>query len=401
MVKSFWGVVGVAGMLSVLTAQADYQSPFAITLDARVGDWTSDYASRTQAVVDHSTPHPAEWYTESTNYGAYPYGPLNPQLYSSATADQALVDALRTDRGSAVYNVAINSAPSDVDLVTWQRQRLLYVAKQLIGTHYQHLHLPTFNPASVTNGTFQWSPVSTNTVLQTSQDLINGQAGTAANPYASTYGSPQPGIDCTDFSAYIYNVALGIQMHSGTPSQIQFTSGSGPEVGNNPIATIVGADGNQITPNFIKAATYGTSAKNEAGSLDGVIAQLQPGDLLYMKAGGGISHVVVWLGAYGTNADGSPSTVPLIISSHDNTPAIFDTQAIDLTTGLPLDGLIEDHLPPPGVQILPFTSENWFYQSFSVAMQVVAVPEPSSFALMAVVIPLLSGLAWRARRARL
>jgi len=396
--KGFFMLASVVGLIGVAKAQTDYVSPFAITLDARAGDWASDYAARAQAVTDNATPNPADWYAESTNYDVYPYGPLNPQLYSSATADQALVDALRSDRGSAVYNVAMNSKPVDVDLGTWQRQRLLYVAKQLIGTHYQHLHLPNFNPANVTNGTFQWSQVSNNPTLQTSQNLINGQTGTAPNPYASAYGSPQPGIDCTDFSAYIYNVALGIQMHSGTPSQIQFTSGTGPEVGNNPIATIVGADGSQIIPNFIKAATYGTSDRNEAGSLDGVIAQLQPGDLLYMKAGGGISHVVVWLGAYGTNADGSASTVPLIISSHDNTPAIFDTQAINLTTGLPADGLISAHLPPPGVQILPFTSENWFYQNFSVAMQVLPVPEPSSFALMALVIPILGGLALRRQR---
>lgn len=100
-----------------------------------------------------------------------------------------------------------------------------------------------------------------------------------------------------------------------------------------------------------------------------------------MHGDGSILHVVVWLGTYGTNADGPPSDVPLVISSHDNTPAIFDTQSLN-TAGYPLDGNIVAHLPPPGVQILPFTSENWFYTNFSVAMQIVPVPEPSAFRFM-------------------
>lgn len=400
--REFFLVAGLIGMTGVLRAQTDYVSPFAITLDAQAASWTSDYVARAQAVTDHAVPEQANWYDGSVDYNNFPYGPLNPQLYSSSTADQTLVNALQFDRGPAVYDVAMNTKPADVDQVTWQQQRLLYVAKQLIGKHYQHLHLPNFNPANVANGTFQWQEVSSNPTLQTTQDLnaIPRNQGTAQNPYATAYGSPQAGIDCTDFSAYIYNVALGIQLHSGTPSQIQFTNGSGPSPTNSPVSLILGPDGTQMTPTFLLPETYGTDEKNAPGSLDGIISQLRPGDLLYMKAGGGISHVVVWLGAYGTNADGSASDVPLIISSHDNTPAIFDTQAIDMTTGLPLDDNPAAHLPPPGVQILPFTSENWFYQNFSVAMQVLPVPEPSSFALMALVIPVMGGWALRARRSR-
>ena len=97
-----------------------------------------------------------------------------------------------------------------------------------------------------------------------------------------------------------------------------------------------------------------------------------------------ISHVVVWLGYYGVDTNGMPSDVPLVISSHDNTPAIFNTTSIDPLTGLPT-GLITngasnnitDFLPPPGVEILPFATNTWFYNNFSVAMQVMAVPEPS------------------------
>jgi len=78
--------------------------------------------------------------------------------------------------------------------------------------------------------------------------------------------------------------------------------------------------------------------------------------------------VVVWLGITGTDSAGN--TFPLVISSHDNTPAIFDTAAVDPVTGFPLDGNTNGHLPPPGVQILPFVSSNWFYQDFLIAMRV-------------------------------
>ena len=376
-----------------------YTSPFEISLNPQISTWTSDFANRQAAIDPNSSPAPADWY--STAYPSPSWGPSNPQLYSVGSlsgAGAAAATELKFDRGKEVYNVGLNTAPGGVDETTWMRQRLLYAAQQLIGTHYQHLHLPTFDPAQV-NSTFPWQAVSNNTNLQTTQQLFNPSlTQTVANPYKAAYGSPQPGIDCTDFAAYIYNFALGIQMHSGTSTQISFIDGAGSPVALGPSAiptsTLVGATGTVITPGFLTGPNFGTTTPNAPGSLDGVISQLQPGDLLYMHGDGGILHVVVWLGAYGTNADGSPSDVPLVISSHDNTPAIFDTQSID-ANGYPLDGNIAAHLAPPGVEILPFTSENWFYTNFSVAMQIIPVPEPSVFGLMLLGGLVLTGLLVR------
>lgn len=372
-----------------------YTSPFALSLSPQISTWTSDFAGRQAAIGPNSSPAPADWY--GTAYPSPSWGPTNPQLYSAGSlsgAGAAAATELKFDRGNEVYSVGLNSAPGGVDETTWMRQRLLYAAQELIGTHYQHLHLPTFDPAQVNvpSYTFPWQAVSNNTNLQTTQQLFNPSlTRTVANPYQAAYGSPQPGIDCTDFAAYIYNLALGIQMHSGTPNQISFIDGGGSPValgpGAIPTSTLVGAAGTVITPNFLTGPNFGTATPNAPGSLDGVISQLQPGDLLYMQGDGTILHVVVWLGAYGTNADGSPSDVPLVISSHDNTPAIFDTQSIS-ADGYPLDGDIAGHLPPPGVEILPFTSENWFYTNFSTAMQILPVPEPSALALI-----FLAGLA--------
>lgn len=385
------------GLCPALNAQ--YVSPFGITGLSEMGGWSGEFTSRTDLIYSHSTPSGPSW--NSGNYSSYPYGPLNPQLFSASV----VAAPLAFDRGVPVFDQSPLTPNPSLDLATSQRQSLLFAGRQLIGTIYQHLHVPAFDPASVTSG-FPWNPVTTNEFIQTSQDLHAGTTTTVLNPYKADYGMPTPGIDCTDFSAYIYNIALGVQMHSGTSNQITFPNAAPGSISGPAHAELLDSGGNALTPDFFYSPNFGGIGANAPGSLDGVLSQLLPGDLLYMKGGGGtISHVVVWLGEYGTNTDGSPSPVPLVISSHDNTPAIFSvngTDQIDLITGLPTglepDGSnITTFLPPPGVQILPFTSDTWFYQNFSVAMQVIPVPEPSSFWLLLAAATVLSVILRGAR----
>lgn len=350
-------------------AGPNYISPFKMTLDPQITEWTSDFESRSALIMQNSQPAPADWYT--FNYNSQSYGPLNPQLLSAtASESQGLNPA--NDRGPAVNNSGPINPPTGVDLRYWQQQRLLAAAASLIGTPYQHLHLPQFNPGNVPTGNFPWSSVSQNADLQTSPMLLaNTTLPTVANPYLQAYGKPTEGIDCTDFAAYIYNLALGIQMYSGVSSQINFSLNgqpSGPVAGAVASAYVLAADGSAITPKFYYANTFGEYDYNRPGTLDDVIKHLQPGDLLYIGNPGGVLHVVVWMGINGTDSAGN--TFPLVISSHDNTPAIFDTEAVDPVTGFPTDNNIQGHLPPPGVQILPFVASNWFYQDFLVAMRV-------------------------------
>ena len=395
--------VGLWALAGDAVAQAVYTSPFSITLDPSIGSWTSDFAVRKAAIDAHTTPAKADWYAGSTSYVSYSYGPLNPQLYSTASiGSPADAVSLQFDRGEPVTGVPLNAPPDGVDGILWQRQRVLAAANDLLlaGTPYQHLHLPNFDPAQVISGTgFPWIPVSNGTALQSSWQLLHGVSGSTPNPYATAYGKPTPGIDCTDFSAYVYSLALGIQMHSGTPNQIEFTGGSKPSPGETATATVLDSSGNRITPQFFYGPNFGSSVINSGTALDSLVAQFQAGDLLYMGDPNlGILHVVMWLGETGTDSAGN--TFPLVISSHDNTPAIFDTLDLD-ASGFPNDGDVASHLPPPGVHILPFAPSNWFYQDFQVAMRVVPVPEPSGAMLpLAAVGVLMLAASHRCERPR-
>jgi len=385
-------------LLPLAAVAQTYTSPFAISGFTPQASWASELQDRQSLIYNYSTPAPGQWY--SSNWTTGTYGPLMPQLFSSASSPNLLGD----DRGQGVFNAAPLTPDPLLSTATSMRERLMYVAQAYIGTAYQHIHMPTFDPALVTQpGGYPWIPVTTNTVLQTTQQLGTGNRTDIPNPYLSTYGIPAPGIDCTDFSALVYNLALGIQMHSGTMNQLTFP---GPNAGGTATAQVLGPTGETLTPNFLYGPNYGNATINQPGSLDATLADLEPGDLLYMQGDLQIKHVVIWLGEYGTNTDGTPSSVPLIISSHDNTPAIFDvngTGQIDLATGLPTAMLPDgsnatDFLPPPGVHILPFTPDTWFYQNFTVAMQV--VPEPAAWSLLALAAPLLLALRKKANSPR-
>ena len=309
---------------------------------------------------------------------------------------------------SAVSSERATTCSDPAMLPVGATARLMAAANQLIGTAYEHLHLPQFNPNLVVPaGSFLLAPASGNATLQSTQQLLaNPQiAGSTANPYLSTYGPVSAGIDCTDFSAYIYSLALGYQMFSGTSTQITFPS-SGSGLGGAADAVVLDSTGSRLTPTFFYSPNYGTGQYNKPGDLNALISTFQPGDLLYIGPPSGISHVVIWLGAYGTHADGSPSTVPLVISSHDNTPAIFTTQNINFDPSSPDYGFpnlasgetIETYLPPPGVQILPFTDQNWFYTNFQVALRVLPANDPPAVPAPAAPLGLLAFFGQRCRQ---
>ncbi|MFN6131655.1 MAG: NlpC/P60 family protein [Synechococcaceae cyanobacterium] len=424
--RSAWGPllaawVLPAGLLATSPTQAAPPLRYQINLTAPAS-WWNDFPDRTNLILDHADPNQNNWSTFDYIQGKRPYGPTNPQLYSvaqSSIGSPSLVNALMEDRGPAVYQSTINQPPPGVSYSSWATARLMAAANRLIGTAYQHLHLPQFplTQAMVDNNQFKWATtplngtmvgVSSNPYLQSTQQLLNNTPGNASNPnpYLGDYGKPAPGMDCTDFTAYIYNLALGYQLHSGTGNQVTFSVGTG--VGGTASALALDATGSVLTPQFFYGPNFGTDTPNSGHDLDALIANFQPGDLLYIGTKDQISHVVVWLGAYGSNSDGSPSTVPLVISSHDNTPAIFTTQDINLDLNSPFNGFpnlntgetINTYLPPPGVQILPFTNQNWFYSNFQVGMRLLPSNDPAAVPAPAAPLGLLAIFGQRRRRLR-
>ncbi|QYY34932.1 NlpC/P60 family protein [Ruficoccus sp. ZRK36] len=382
-----YAIVIVSMSLAMASGSAlgsEYDSPYDITLDPDIAAWTTDIPGRIDTVNAHSTPGPENWYNYSDpawNDGiGHEWGVTVPQLYSTDNPANTLANETR----QVVNGGAIPTAPTGVNTYTYQRQRLLSVAKSLVGTPYQHHHNPDWNPydngfSSDINAPnyWNWNQVSNQPQLKT----ISNQ--TLDNPWQAEYGQGTAGIDCSNFASYIYNVALGIQMDTAIGTLGEEVVGS---LTANPI---IAPDGQLITPGFLNGPNYNSGAANGPNSLATLIELFQPGDLLFITGEPNqpddITHVIIWLGSYGTLEDGTPSDVPLVISSHDNTPAIFDG-----------DG----NLPPPGVEILPFTyDDNWFYQNFSHAMRVIdpaSVPEPGELALIGGLLALGVGL-WRKR----
>lgn len=104
--------------------------------------------------------------------------------------------------------------PADCDSIKWQQQRIIAVAEKYIGLPYKHHHTPGFNDG-------------------------NGQ-----------------GLDCSNFTSWVYNYGLGIKINSDITKQ-----------------------------------------SNTAGRLLTENEPLQPGDLLFIRTidDSRISHVVIYI----------------------------------------------------------------------------------------------------------
>ena len=125
------------------------------------------------------------------------------------------------------------AVPAGYDAVAWKRARLAVVARRLVGLPYRHHHIPAYDPPS-----------------------------------------QEPGLDCSNYTSWVYNYGLGLRFTSAIAAQ-----SSGPL-----------APGRRLSPDEPWAV----------------------GDLLYIKArdGSRVSHVALWLG------DGQ------LIDSHNHSVAV-------------------------------------------------------------------------------
>jgi cell wall-associated NlpC family hydrolase len=250
-----------------------YKSPYQITLPfdlsklRAIDQLYPRNDSRLEANCDY-----AQWYTEATlrKYGSW--GP-RPRHYP------LLPDFTKTS-------------------LQFKQARLLAVALKYIGLPYQHHHIPSFNPPK----SWPWKEV----------DL----------------GYNSPGLDCSNFTSWIYNYALGLKIVSKVDEQANLTS------------ALIADNQGEIPIQWI----------GHPGNFRDLGESLQPADLLYIRnRNEKINHVIIWTSQ--KTKDGAAT--PLIIDCTNQDRQDSNGNTI-----------------PKGVQIRPFSENTWYFKNFDHALRI-------------------------------
>lgn len=199
--------------------------PYAFT--CTWGSLTGDFGDRD--ALPQSDDPPSQWY-QTDAAGRYVNGGWGPR------AKPLPPPAIPHDAGC--------------DAATWKRERVLAVAMRYLdtpgnplGLEYRHHHVPAWDPPT---STFAGEPER------------NGDVDAPQEP--SAWG-PGPGLDCSNFTAWVYDYGLGIHFDGDVGDQ--YAGSAGPMGANLP------AEG-----------------------------PFQPGDLLYLHPDGSTttaSHVVIYV----------------------------------------------------------------------------------------------------------
>lgn len=175
----------------------------------------------------------------------------------------------------------------------WLRERVIATGLRYVGYSYQHHHIPDWDPPA------DW-------------------------PVAPGQTTPLgKGLDCSNFTAFVYNLALGIQPTSDVQEQAAMTEAPGP------------GRGRQTPARRIELPAHP----------DGYTQVLRTGDLLFVKnRSGRISHVVLWVGSIGRSPDGWP----LVLDSTGS--GATDSRGVAI---------------PDGIQLRPFKPTSWYFTQAS------------------------------------
>ena len=179
----------------------------------------------------------------------------------------------------------------------WKRERVIAAASRYIGYEYQHHHVPDWNPPQ----DWPWNR------------CCAGRQG--------------KGVDCSNFSGWNYNWALGIHLNTDIHRQ--------------------GAEASARTSHGEARAQVIKRPEGDPDKwYDELCRTLKPGDLLYVgdKDRSKVVHVIMWIGECGDSPDG--------------TPLIMDS-----TGGKTKD--CEGHAIPCGIHLRPFAKGSWYHQRFA------------------------------------
>jgi cell wall-associated NlpC family hydrolase len=269
-------LVGVIGLSSrslcaddSRTTSPDYRLQFSFPVEDLVGDLNE--TDRGNPKYESELP-PHEW---NSHHVRKQYGAWGPP--------QAMYPPLR--------------GASD-KLVEWKRERVIATAARFIGYEYQHHHIPDWDPPE----NWPW------------KHCCAGHNG--------------KGVDCSNFTSFVYNQAFGIRLSSGIRQQSEGHFSHLPREDHVSLRRI------DLAENYSKR-----------------IKQLRTGDLLYIRGreDGPVTHVVFWVGSIGRAA----SEVPLVMDSHGSD--------VDDDNGRPI---------PCGIHLRPFRENSWYNRCASHALRV-------------------------------
>jgi cell wall-associated NlpC family hydrolase len=252
---------------------ARYKSPYHLAFTFKREELIGDLlnSERGDPRRESSTAH-EHWYSEKTRHKFGAWGPEQRRYIKLPGVDEKPVE--------------------------WKRERVLAVGSRFIGYEYQHHHVPDWDPPQH----WPW------------KHCCAGHNGR--------------GVDCSNFTTFVYNQGFGIHMSSGIERQ-------------SVVHEALEGRHEWVTVHKIELPA-GFKERQET---------LRTGDLLYIRGReeGPVTHVITWVGSIGR----SPSGVPLVIDSHGGDVRDDDGKLI-----------------PCGIHLRPYREDSWYNKCVSHAHRI-------------------------------
>ncbi len=268
------GLISDAGpALKAEAMQKGYVSPYRLKFRHKESEISEGFnrAPWNSTELESELPH-REWYSAEVRHKYGPWGPVARQYPACPEINRRSIE--------------------------WLQDRVIYTASRWIGTPYQHHHIPDWNPPQG----WPWKKVA--------------------------YGRNSRGVDCSNFSSFYYNYALGIKLDTGIQTQGNRTTVRGP--GGRGVLTL---------------------QKIERQPYEQLVRTLQPADLLYIRNNGGkVAHVIMFLGVVGESPDGNPLIIDSTGGNHDDS---------------------NGNKVPIGIHIRPFGPKSWYAKDFAHAHRII------------------------------
>lgn len=271
--RFFLCLVALSGSLAV-QAQDSYKSPYSVSFSFKEEDLMGDLLQGPRGDWKEQASVPfRDWYDFSNIKRWGSYGPA-----------------------AKHFSPPAGLATKSPD---WSRERVIATGLRFVGYGYQHHHIPDWEPP----------------------------AGWPQHPQQKLPAGK--GLDCSNFTAFVYNLALGIKPTGDVQDQAALT-------------TVPGPGPNRSIP--VKRIEL-PKAHAE------LVRTLMTGDLLYIKnTKGNLSHVVLWVGQIGNAPDG----YPLILDSTSSGGRDANGNEI-----------------PDGIQLRPCKPNNWYFTQASHALRII------------------------------